>query len=164
MIACQIDCSVSDSLRRASSIHLVFLGEIGYDFIVSASVAVTGGNVALRGNTIPVAAPRCDEGSEVSIAFMEGNAMISIPGIQDSLFRVCWNRSGLVEWRHCVVCFSCCMSIKRLEVDCSAWSAILLWDYYHSMAPCDWVAYGDRFDDPEFDVLVKPNFNFFLLV
>ena len=44
--------------------------DVGHDLIKAAAVAITGGNVPLWGNTVVVAAPRCDECGEVAVILM----------------------------------------------------------------------------------------------
>ena len=53
---------------------------------------------------VPVSALWSDESGVVAILLVNGNAVVSIPGIEDGLFGVGGHQSGLMKGRLCVIC------------------------------------------------------------
>ena len=46
---------------------------------------------------VPVASPGGDEGGEVPVVIVQGNAVVAIPAVKHSLFLATWDRACLVE-------------------------------------------------------------------
>jgi len=76
---------------------------------------------------------------------MEGNAVVAIPAVKDGLFGVAGYGACLMEWALRVVCLTCGVKVKRLEVDCASRLAVLLCTDDHAVAPCDRLSYWDWF-------------------
>ena len=110
---------------------------------------MAGSYVTLGCCFIAVAAPWGDEGGEVSIVLMEGDAVVTIPAVKDGLFGVAWDGTCLVEGALCVMGFTCCVEVKRLEINCAAGLAILFGTYNHAVAPCDGLSYRHWFEDTQ---------------
>ena len=67
------------------------------------------------GHLVSVTPPRRDESCEVSVVMVLWDAVITIPGIQNSLLCVWGNQPGLVKWRHGVICLTRSMGVEHLE-------------------------------------------------
>ena len=74
----------------------------------------------------------------MAVSLPEGDRMVAVPGIEDSLLGVHWNGSGLVERGLGVVCFPGCMLVELLKVNGAPEGPVLLGAYYHSVAPSVW--------------------------
>ena len=103
--------------------------------------------IALGCCFVSVASPEGDEGGEVPVVFMQGDAMVAIPAVKHGLFRATWYGACLVERTLCVVGFPGGVEVQCLEVDCATWLAIFLGTYHHAVTPSDGLSDGDWFND-----------------
>ena len=122
---------------------LSFVADVGDNLVEASRVAITGGDVTLGCCFVAVSAPWGYEGGEVAIFRMEGDAVVAIPAVKNGLFCVTGYRACLVEWALCVVCLTCGVEVKRLEVACASRLAVLLCTHNHAVAPCDRLSYRD---------------------
>ena len=124
-------------------------------------VAIAGCEITLRCSAIAIATPGGDEGGKMMVIRVEGDAVVSVPGIEYGLIGAMGDGPCLMEGGLGVVGLSGCMEVEYLEVHCSVRFSILLRADYHSMTPCDWFANWDRFDYTKADILVKPGLDLF---
>ena len=99
---------------------------------------------------------------EMAVLFTNGDAMVSIPGIEYGLLFAMGHGSHLMEWRLGVMGLSGGMGVLWLEVDGPPWFSILFSTYNHAMTPSYWFADGDRFKYTQSHISVKPCLDIFL--
>lgn len=138
------------------------VGDFGDYFIIPPSVAIARCNVTLGCCFVTISAPRCDEGCEVAVLDANGDAVIAIPCVEDSLLFTMWDKSRLVERGGRVMCFPFRMGIEGLKVDCPTWFPILLCTDHHSVTPRNGFAYRHGLENTQTDVLIKACFHFML--
>ena len=72
--------------------------------------------------------------------------VVPIPAIKYCLSLATRHESGLVESALRVVCFSRCVEVWCLKINCSSWGSVLLRADDHLMPPCYWVLCRDGFE------------------
>ena len=71
--------------------------------------------------------PRCDKGGEVAVVWVEGNAVLFVPAVEDRLLGVARYNSCLVKRALHVVGFKCGMAVQCLEVPCATEFIVVFW-------------------------------------
>ena len=99
--------------ETSSSNRWVFLSPPGY--------------LALGCCFVSVASPGGDEGGEVPVIFMQGNAMVAIPAVKHGFLFATWYGVCLVERALSVVGFPGSVDVQRLDGNCASRLAIFSW-------------------------------------
>lgn len=85
------------------------------------------------------------EGGEVAIVRMEGDVVVVILVVKDGFFCVIGYGVCLMEWVLRVVCFTCGVKVKRLEVDCASRFVVFFCIDDYAVVLCDRFFYRDWF-------------------
>ena len=104
---------------------------------------------------VSVAAPFCEERSEVSVSGVKWDTVVPMPVVKGRLDLVWRDGGDDGPWRFSVMSLTRSMLVESSVVDDSSRTTIRFWSDYHSTAPCDRVVYWDFLKDTKADVSVK---------
>lgn len=121
-----------------------FVTDVRDNLVEPSRVAITRDDVTLGCCFVAVLIPWSYECGEVAIIRMEGDAVVTILAVEDGLFCTTRYRVCLMQGALRVVCLTCGVKVKRLEVNCASRLAVLC-TYDHALAPRDRLSYWNWF-------------------
>ena len=90
------------------------------------------------GAVISISSPWDNEGGEVAVVRVEGNTVVAVPTVKDSLLGTTRYGTGLMKWALGVMGVPHGMEVEHLEIHCPPVFAIFLSVYHHAVAPGHW--------------------------
>ena len=110
-------------------------------------------------SSVPVPAPFCQEGGEVSVCRVEWDTVVPMPVVQGRLDLVRRDGGHNGPRRLRMVSLTWCVFVEGSVVYNSSRTPIWFGSDDHPAAPCDWVIDWNFLQDPKTDVPVKAFFD-----
>ena len=124
------------------------VGEALGDGVVPLIISIARHHMALRGHSVAIPAPLCQEGSVVSVVWVEWYLVVTIPCVHHALLGVGWNLGCQLEGALDGEGLAERMSVKWLVIDSSTRRTISFGSDNHPGEPGHWAVVRDLLQDP----------------